>query len=99
MKRLIRIDASKKNNQLIGTDAEHAYVKDKLNRVTMLLEDADQKLEDAQKLYDKSADTEDHPKSDYSEGASAAIGYAQKQIDFIEDRVDDYLDDYNLKYL
>ncbi len=93
------IHARKDNKQLIGSDKEHAYVKDKLGKVSMMLDDADQKLEDAQKLYDKHADTEEHPESDYSEGASAAIGYAQKQIDFIEDRVDDYLDDYNLKYL
>ena len=65
----------------------------------MMLEDADQKLEDAQKLYNKNADTEEHPESDYSEGASAATEYAQKQIDFVEDRIDDYLDDYNLKFL
>jgi hypothetical protein len=82
-----------------GTDAEHAYVKDKLGKVSMMLDDANRKLEDAQNLYDKTSDSEPHPKSDYAEGASAAIGYAQKQIDFIDDRIDDYLDDYNLKFL
>ena len=75
------------------------YVKDKLGKVSMMLDDADQKLEDAQALYDKTSDSEPHPKSDYAEGASAAMGYARKQIDFIDDRIDDYLDDYNLNQL
>ena len=75
------------------------YVKDKLGKVSMMLNDADQKLEDAQDLYDKSSDSEPHPDSDYARGASAAVGYARKQIDFIDDRVDDYLDDYNLQFL
>ena len=75
------------------------YVKEKLGKVSMMIGDADQKLEDAQKLYNKTSDSEPHPESDYAEGASAAVGYARKQLDFIDDRIDDYLDDYNLQYL
>lgn len=82
-----------------GSDMEHWYVKDKLGKVSMMLDDADKKLEDAQKLYNKTSDNEPHPESDYAEGASAAMGYARKQLDFIDDRIDDYLDDYNLNQL
>lgn len=99
MKRHFRVDASKKNKQLLGTDGEHRYVRDKLGKVTMMLEDADGKLDDAQKLYDQNAAEADHPDSDYSEGASNAIDYSRAQINFIADRVEDYLDDYNLKYI
>ena len=90
---------SRKASAYQGTDEAKAYVKDKLDKVANMLDDADQKLEDAQKLYNKTSDTEPHPESDYAEGASAAIGYAQKQLDFIDDRLDDYMDDYNLSYL
>ncbi len=80
------------------TDAK-SYVKDKLGKVANMIDDADEKLEDAQKLYNKTSDSEPHPESDYAEGASAAMGYARKQLDFIDDRIDDYLDDYNLDYM
>lgn len=99
MKRHFRVDASKKTNTMSGSDEAKAYVKDKLSKVSMMLEDADEKLEYAKKLYDQNAETTDHPESDYSEGASKAIEYSRKQIDFVEDRVDDYMDDYNLTYL
>lgn len=80
-------------------DVAVRYVKDKLGKVSMMLDDADEKLEYAQKLYDKTSDSEPHPDSDYAEGASAATEYAQKQLKFIDDRIEDYLDDYNLKFL
>lgn len=100
MKRRFRVDAARKNNaQLVGTDTEHWYVKDKLGKVSMMLDDADQKLAYAQKMYDQNAATEDHPDSDFNEGASKAIDYSRKQINFIDDRIEDYLEDYNLKWL
>ena len=91
--------SSKQSSAYQPNDSAKYYVKDKLSKVSMMLDDADQKLEDAQKLYDRSSDSEPHPKSDYAEGASAAMGYARKQLDFIDDRIDDYLNDYNLQFL
>jgi hypothetical protein len=91
--------SSRQSSAYQTNDYAKYYVKEKLDKVSMMLDDADQKLEDAQKLYNKTSDSEPHPESDYAEGASAAMGYARKQIDFIDDRIDDYLDDYNLSYL
>ncbi len=91
--------SSKKQNNFVAPDNAKDYVKDKLGKVSNMLNDADRKFADAQDLYDKNSDTQQPPKSDYAEGASAAMSYARKQIDFIDDRIDDYLDDYNLKYL
>ena len=91
--------SSRQSSAYQPNDYAKYYVKEKLSKVSMMLDDADKKLEDAQKLYDKTSDREPHPESDYAEGASAAMGYARKQIDFIDDRIDDYLDDYNLQFL
>lgn len=93
------LKSSRKTSAYQVSDDAKSYVKDKLCKVANMIDDADDKLEDAQKLYNKTSDTEPHPESDYAEGASAAIGYAQKQLDFIDDRLDDYMDDYNLSYL
>ena len=95
----MKILVSSKQNKFDAPDNAKDYVKDKLGKVSNMLNDADRKFADAQKLYDQNAATQDHPKSDYNKGASEAIEYSRKQIDFIDDRIDDYLDDYNLKYL